>query len=94
MLVRLQGLDKLNVLMERLINMLELVIPKDGQLAAPREIVQNKDGRILTCAELEEWHIQQVLEFTDGNKRKAAELLGISYRTMFNKDLPVKGRVK
>ncbi len=43
--------------------------------------------RIITLEELERVYIKKVLELTGGNKGKAAELLGISKRTIYRKEI-------
>ncbi len=43
--------------------------------------------KIIPLEELERIYIRKVLELTGGNKGKAAELLGISKRTIYRKDL-------
>jgi DNA-binding NtrC family response regulator len=43
------------------------------------------DGTVLTIAELEKQAIRNALQQTEGNRTKAAELLGISIRTLRNK---------
>ena len=43
--------------------------------------------RIITLDELERLYIKKVLELTGGNKGRAAELLGISKRTIYRKEL-------
>jgi len=45
----------------------------------------NPDGAVLTIAELEKEAIRTALVQTEGNRTKAAELLGISIRTLRNK---------
>jgi two-component system response regulator HydG len=42
-------------------------------------------GRTLTLAEVERTHIEQVLGQTNGNRRRAAELLGIDRKTLWRK---------
>jgi transcriptional regulator with GAF, ATPase, and Fis domain len=39
----------------------------------------------LTLAEVEKRHIQRVLASTDGNKTRAARILGIDTKTLYNK---------
>ena len=39
----------------------------------------------VSLAELERRHILSVLNYTDGNKTRAAGILGISTRTLYNK---------
>ena len=40
-------------------------------------------SRIQTLAELEREHLIRVLELTGGNRKRAAELLGINRRTLY-----------
>ncbi len=42
-------------------------------------------GEILPLAEMEKRYIQQVLESTGGNKKKASELLGITRKTLYSR---------
>jgi len=56
----------------------------------PPEILQahagaGEDHGMVTLAELERRHIQRVLEATDGNKKAAAEILGLDRRTLYRK---------
>ncbi len=44
-------------------------------------------NKIIPLEELEKLYIKKVLEITGGNKGKAADLLGISKRTIYRKDL-------
>lgn len=43
------------------------------------------EGRVPSLEELEDRYIRQVLELADGNKSRAASLLGISRRTLYRK---------
>ncbi len=61
-----------------------------GQPAAPNGHAAgaglvDADGKVLTIAELEKQAIKAALQQTAGNRTKAAELLGISIRTLRNK---------
>jgi DNA-binding NtrC family response regulator len=47
--------------------------------------VTASDGGVLSLAELEKQAIRRALQQTAGNRTRAAELLGISIRTMRNK---------
>ena len=52
-----------------------------------RLITQNniEETLALTLAEVEKRHIQRVLASTDGNKTRAARILGIDTKTLYNK---------
>lgn len=45
----------------------------------------SEEKRPLTLEELEAEHLSDVLEFTKGNKNRAAALLGIDRRTLYRK---------
>jgi DNA-binding NtrC family response regulator len=45
----------------------------------------DSSSEVISLEELEKRHIQRVLEFTGGNKTKAAELLGIGITTLYRK---------
>lgn len=47
--------------------------------------VRNRKGQVLTIAEMEKQTIKVALQQTEGKRTKAAELLGISIRTLRNK---------
>jgi len=64
----------------------ELLVPGD----LPEEILDGRENPgeqvgIVTLAELENAHIRRVLEATGGNKKAAAELLGLDRRTLYRK---------
>lgn len=44
-----------------------------------------RDCKPLTLRELEQAHIERVLAMVDGNKTKAAFILGISLNTLYNR---------
>ncbi len=44
---------------------------------------QRESSPLRTLEEVEREHIERVLEKTRGNKTKAAEILGVSRRTLF-----------
>jgi DNA-binding NtrC family response regulator len=57
-------------------------IEPPGQSAGPRTIAV---GPGVTMADIERAAIQAALQETKGNRRKAAEMLGIGERTMYRK---------
>ena len=64
----------------------ELLVPGD----LPEEVLEGREHPgeqvgIVTLAELESAHICRVLEVTGGNKKAAAELLGLDRRTLYRK---------
>jgi DNA-binding NtrC family response regulator len=42
-------------------------------------------GEIMSLEEMEREYIKRVLEVCDGNKKKAAEILGIDRKTIYRK---------
>lgn len=56
----------------------------DGADGLP-EGIDPGDGRILSLSELEQRYIHHVLDRVNGNKRRAAALLGIGRRTLYRK---------
>ena len=62
-----------------------------GEEASVSEIDSSQSGSVLNIAELEKQAIKAALEKTAGNRTKAAELLGISIRTLRNKLQEYKG---
>ncbi len=59
------------------------ITAEDLGLAAPR--IRMTEGEIRSLADLERDHICRVLEFTQGNRQKAAEILGIDRKTLYRK---------
>jgi len=61
----------------------EEILPED----LPYEIQKHNHTRpdILTLASVEQGHIQKVLQYTGGNKTRAAECLGIGLTTLYRK---------
>lgn len=60
----------------------------DGALEATKEVFPDETGRLAdvqTLSRLERSAIQEALRATDGNRRKAAKILGISERTLYRK---------
>ena len=51
---------------------------------APQAFPDGGDG-FLTIRQLEKDHIIRVLEYCEGNKRRASEILGITVKTLFNR---------
>lgn len=58
-------------------------IPHEEGSSAPDAI--SNDGRYLTLAAVERHHIEAVLRAYEGNKVSAAESLGISLKTLYNR---------
>lgn len=57
-------------------------------LDLPEEIIEPTSadcGGLVTLAQLERAHIRRVLSATDGNKKRAAEILGLDRRTLYRK---------
>jgi len=61
--------------------------PLDGETAEPQlgVSVTDSSGGVLSIAKLEKQAIRAALQQTEGNRTRAAELLGISIRTLRNK---------
>jgi len=59
-------------------------LPEEIQ-SVPRLRSGSKEGSWRTLAELEEQYIQEVLQATQGNMSRAAEILGIDRRTLYRK---------
>lgn len=62
----------------------------EGDLILPAQLPyeiqkQQKDANNLSLASVEKNHIQKVLQYTKGNKTKAAQLLGIGLTTLYRK---------
>ncbi len=53
-------------------------------LLANEPKMPNQDERLLTFSELQNRHLQRVLQYVDGDKTRAAEILGISRSTLYN----------
>ncbi|MGB2628537.1 MAG: sigma-54 dependent transcriptional regulator [Candidatus Acidiferrum sp.] len=53
-------------------------------LLANEPKLPNQDERLLTFSELQNRHLQRVLQYVDGDKTRAAEILGISRSTLYN----------
>ena len=75
-----------------------LIIPADLPRRLQVELSQNAISSLpssLPLSELEKLYIQKVLEETGGNKKKAADILGIDRRTLYRMatrlGLPIKG---
>ncbi|HSE84059.1 MAG TPA: sigma-54 dependent transcriptional regulator [Thermodesulfobacteriota bacterium] len=61
-------------------------LPKEFSISNHIQKISNEvSSEIFSLEELEKRHIQRVLEFTRGNKTKAAELLGIGSTTLYRK---------
>ncbi|MEM9491725.1 MAG: sigma-54 dependent transcriptional regulator, partial [Myxococcota bacterium] len=58
---------------------------QDGAQSAPAASSGASPGGEMTLEELERWAIQEALAAVDGNRRKAAQRLGIGLRTLYDK---------
>ncbi|MFP4165153.1 MAG: sigma-54-dependent transcriptional regulator [Chitinispirillaceae bacterium] len=56
-----------------------------GQAVSHEDALLNKNEGFLPLAEIERRYIRRVMEYVDGNKRKAAAILGIGRRTLYRK---------
>src|SRR5690606_19129085 len=67
----------------------DLPLPDDDGAAADvadgKDLVRHALERQLSLAELEDLYIDQVLEYTHGNKVQAAKILGINRRTLYRR---------
>jgi transcriptional regulator with PAS, ATPase and Fis domain len=54
-------------------------------LACPRSAVIKAEQGFVTLDQMEQRYIREVLQFTEGNMSKAAEILGIDRRTLYRK---------
>jgi DNA-binding NtrC family response regulator len=52
---------------------------------SPSSTAANGSEELLLLDELERLHIRRVLEGVDGNLIRAAEILGVTRRTLYNK---------
>jgi DNA-binding NtrC family response regulator len=59
------------------------ILPEHLPYEIQKQNEKSSDG--LTLASVEKNHIQKVLEFTKGNKTRAAEALGIGLTTLYRK---------
>jgi two-component system NtrC family response regulator len=70
-----------------------IILSEDGVItvqALPRELVEqsaegSSDAPFLSIRELEKHHIAWVLEYVEGNRSRASEMLGISRKTLYRK---------
>lgn len=63
----------------------EHMFPSEGCISKDIPLEEIKYESYLSLRELERQHIQKIMEFTNGNKTKAAEILGISLRNLYRK---------
>jgi two-component system NtrC family response regulator len=64
------------------------VILSNGELDTsllPPDFSADDDTSIYSLADIEKRHIKKILDFTEGNKTKAAKLLGIALTTLYQK---------
>ena len=62
-----------------------LTLSSASDLLAHSESGQGSDEKLITLSELEKRHIRKVLESTNGNRTRAAKILGIGLRTLQRK---------
>lgn len=62
-----------------------LIVLQDTEVSFSKEESSLKDARKQTTMELEKRMIEEVLQKTGGNKAKAASILKIDYKTLYNK---------
>ena len=68
--------------------LLEALVAGDGRMINPRDLsFQSQAGTVSfqSLREVEKQHIDSVLTAVNGNKKKAAELLGIHRSTLYEK---------
>ena len=64
---------------------LDMSLPSVDHIRLRQAIAPENTDALVSLEEAERAHLARVLRYTDGNKRKAAHLLGISRSTLLNK---------
>jgi two-component system, NtrC family, response regulator len=70
-----------------------IILSENGMIginSLPRELTENaettaQDGSFLTLEDMEKRHIRKILDHSEGNRTQAAQILGISRKTLYRK---------
>jgi DNA-binding NtrC family response regulator len=63
----------------------EVLPERIGSTAAVASVIARASKKILTMRELEREYILEILRRTEGNKKRASELLGLDRKTLYRK---------